>query len=71
MYVSIEDIDIDPKNQSKLFVLDRFSGVHELKFNITNPEAVTYTALVVSQRGCYAMDSNNFDYLVLSCQYET
>ena len=70
-YISIEDLNIDKGNLSNLFVLDRFSGVHKVAFNLTDPSKITYAGVVVENRGCYAMGQINFEYLVLSCQYET
>lgn len=62
---------MDDEDDSKLYILDRVSGVHELKLNKFNPTETKYVNLVIAQKGCYTMDSIKLNYLVLSCQHES
>lgn len=56
-----------------MFVLDRMSGIHELELRIEEGKEslveVKYGRMVVSQVGCYAMDSVEGKEFVLSCEH--
>lgn len=69
--ISVEDMNLRHRSDKKLYVLDRHFGLLEVEFNYEDVKKSKFTGRLSDQQNCYALDTVDRNYFVLSCSYET